>query len=312
MLSGESFISNIDAKSFSMDETEFEENMDSARTLLSGLATNPEGEGTPSDIENDGYGYVSMTESRKTKLQLTDIETGDAVSVLFSIDIQHEKNNFIISLCLILGSLIISSMLSLFQSYFSMSYFRIKLVTILTSVSVAVSVETLFPIKLYPSVKDLTSETTKLLEVDQVQEANAELYRKQNAGEVVLLEEEKTTDAQKMNAEATLFARNYVVMRDYLTINNGVYQEIAKTNAGDVAGLKPNINVWTNGEHISEGSGDSSNLAIKGIGGVYRMLPPLLKIVQEQRDELMSGSIVLKLPIYLSNLFMMSCNILKP
>ncbi|KAF5192770.1 hypothetical protein FRX31_017643, partial [Thalictrum thalictroides] len=112
MLSAESFISNIDAKSFSMDETEFEENMDSARTLLSGLATNPEGEGTPSDIENDGYGYVSMTESRKTKLQLSDIET---------------------------GSLIMMSMLSLFQSYFSMSYFRIKLVTILTSVSVAVS-----------------------------------------------------------------------------------------------------------------------------------------------------------------------------
>ncbi|KAF5176212.1 Flotillin-like protein [Thalictrum thalictroides] len=168
-------------------------------------------------------------------------------------------------------------------------------------------VETSFPIKLYPSVKDLTSETTKLLEVDQavindqldlvlqvyiyeVQEANAELYRKQNAGEVVLLEEEKTAEAQKMNAEAALFAcqqavagelfakqneaeglmavahaqgvyvltllnafaGNYVVMKDYLMINNGVYQEIAKTNAGDVAGLKPNISVWTNGEHISE------------------------------------------------------------
>ncbi|KAF5180692.1 Flotillin-like protein [Thalictrum thalictroides] len=114
-----------------------------------------------------------------------------------------------------------------------------------------------------------------------VQEANAELYRKQNAGEVVLFEEEKTAEAQKMNAEAALFARqqavagelfakqkeaeglmavahaqgvyvqtllnvfagNYVVMRDYLMINNGVYQEIAKTNARDVVGLKPNISV---------------------------------------------------------------------
>ncbi|KAF5193167.1 hypothetical protein FRX31_017246 [Thalictrum thalictroides] len=76
----------------------------------------------------------------------------------------------------------------------------------------------------------------------------------------------------------------------------------SQRNAGDVAGLKPNISVWTNGEHISEGSGDSSNLSIKGIGGVYRMLPPLLKIVQEQRDELMSGLIVLKLAIYLLKL----------
>ncbi|KAF5201075.1 Flotillin-like protein, partial [Thalictrum thalictroides] len=154
-----------------------------------------------------------------------------------------------------------------------------------------------------------------------VQESNVELYRKQNVGEVVLLEEEKTAEAQKMNAEAALFARqqavagelfakqteaeglmavahaqgvyvltllnafagNYVVMKDYLMINNGVYQEIAKTNAGDVAGLKPNIIVWTNGEDTFEGSGDSSISAIKEICGVYRMLPPLLKTVQEQR-----------------------------
>ncbi|KAF5206877.1 Vacuolar protein sorting-associated protein 9a [Thalictrum thalictroides] len=72
MLSAESFISNIDAKSLSMDETEFEENMDSARTLLSGLATSPEGEGTPSDIDRDGYGYASRTESTKTKSQLNE------------------------------------------------------------------------------------------------------------------------------------------------------------------------------------------------------------------------------------------------
>ncbi|KAF5200434.1 Flotillin-like protein [Thalictrum thalictroides] len=154
----------------------------------------------------------------------------------------------------------------------------------------------------------------------KVQEANAEFYRKQKAAEAVLFEKEKAAEAQRMNAEAALFARqqavagelfakqkeaeglialahaqgvyvqtmlnafagNYVAMRDYLMINNGVYQEIAKTNAGAVAGLKPNISVWTNGEHTSEGSGDSSNSAMKEIGGVYRMLPPLLKTVQEQ------------------------------
>ncbi|KAG8633027.1 vacuolar protein sorting-associated protein 9A isoform X2 [Manihot esculenta] len=39
MLSTESFISNIDARSLSMEESEFEKNMESARALLSGLST---------------------------------------------------------------------------------------------------------------------------------------------------------------------------------------------------------------------------------------------------------------------------------
>ncbi|XP_043705042.1 vacuolar protein sorting-associated protein 9A-like isoform X2 [Telopea speciosissima] len=43
MLSAESFISNIDAKSLSMDETEFEKNMETARALLSGLSTDLQG-----------------------------------------------------------------------------------------------------------------------------------------------------------------------------------------------------------------------------------------------------------------------------
>lgn len=39
MLSAESFISNIDAKALSMDELEFEKNMESAQVLLSGLSS---------------------------------------------------------------------------------------------------------------------------------------------------------------------------------------------------------------------------------------------------------------------------------
>ncbi|KAF9601384.1 hypothetical protein IFM89_019237 [Coptis chinensis] len=65
MLSAESFISNIDAKSLSMDETEFEENMDSARALLSGLATNLDGEGIRGEMDRDGF--TSITESMKSK-----------------------------------------------------------------------------------------------------------------------------------------------------------------------------------------------------------------------------------------------------
>ena len=49
MLSAESFISNIDAKAISMDETEFENNMESARALLSGLSSDLDGQSDQSN-----------------------------------------------------------------------------------------------------------------------------------------------------------------------------------------------------------------------------------------------------------------------
>ncbi|XP_062030212.1 vacuolar protein sorting-associated protein 9A-like [Rosa rugosa] len=57
MLSVESFISNIDAKALSMDETEFEKNMESARAILSGLSTDlnsqPNQSGQPVNINKE-------------------------------------------------------------------------------------------------------------------------------------------------------------------------------------------------------------------------------------------------------------------
>ncbi|KAJ9166598.1 hypothetical protein P3X46_021324 [Hevea brasiliensis] len=55
MLSTESFISNIDARSLSMEETEFEKNMESARALLSGLSTDLDSQSNQSDqkVENN-------------------------------------------------------------------------------------------------------------------------------------------------------------------------------------------------------------------------------------------------------------------
>lgn len=49
MLSAESFISNIDAKAISMDETEFENNMESAQALLSGLSSDLDGQSDQSN-----------------------------------------------------------------------------------------------------------------------------------------------------------------------------------------------------------------------------------------------------------------------
>ncbi|KAM7258046.1 hypothetical protein ACFE04_013787 [Oxalis oulophora] len=156
----------------------------------------------------------------------------------------------------------------------------------------------------------------------KVQEANWELYKKQKAAEAILYGKEKEAEAQKSMALASFYARqqvadaelyakqkeaeglvalaqaqgmylktilgalggNYGALRDYLMINGGMFQEIAKINAEGVRGLQPKISIWTNGSGVGgavEG-GNSSNVAMKEIAGVYQMLPPLFKTVHEQ------------------------------
>ncbi|KAL5559732.1 hypothetical protein UlMin_035943 [Ulmus minor] len=154
----------------------------------------------------------------------------------------------------------------------------------------------------------------------KVQEANWELYRKQKAAEAILYEKEKEAEARKAIAEADFYARqqaadgefysrrkeaeglvalgeaqgvylrtlldalggNYAALRDYLMINGGMFQEIAKINAEAVRGLQPKISIWTNGDGSGEGAAGVGNGAMKEVAGVYRMLPPLFKTVHEQ------------------------------
>ncbi|XP_030479770.1 flotillin-like protein 4 [Cannabis sativa] len=151
----------------------------------------------------------------------------------------------------------------------------------------------------------------------KVQEANWELYKKQKEAEAIFYEKQKEAEAKKAIAEAELYARqqaaegelyakkkeaeglialgsaqatyvttllqslggNYHALRDYLMINNGMFQDIAKINADAVRGLQPKISVWTNG---NGNEGDHNNKAMKEVAGVYQMLPPLFKTVQEQ------------------------------
>ncbi|KAK7283108.1 hypothetical protein RIF29_12396 [Crotalaria pallida] len=149
----------------------------------------------------------------------------------------------------------------------------------------------------------------------KVQEANWELYKKQKAAEAILFEKEKEAEAQKTLAEAAFFSRqqaaeaelyakkkeaeglvaigqaqgaylrtlldalggNYAALRDYLMINSGMFQQIAKINAEAIRGLEPKISIWNNGNNGGDGSD-----AMKEVGGVYKMLPPLFKTVHEQ------------------------------
>ncbi|XP_058089624.1 vacuolar protein sorting-associated protein 9A-like isoform X2 [Magnolia sinica] len=66
ILSAESFIWNIDAQSLSMDDAEFENNMKSARALLSGLSADP---GTLPNQSGHDSRFLSKPEPREPKLQ---------------------------------------------------------------------------------------------------------------------------------------------------------------------------------------------------------------------------------------------------
>lgn len=151
----------------------------------------------------------------------------------------------------------------------------------------------------------------------KVQEANWELYKKQKEAEALLFQQQKEAEAKKAIADATFYAQqqaadgalyakqkeadgiaalaqaqgfylkcllnevngNYAALRDYMMINGGVFQEIAKINAEAVRGLQPKISVWSGANGGSEG-GDAGKM--NGVAGVYSMLPPLFQTVHEQ------------------------------
>lgn len=71
---------------------------------------------------------------------------------------------------------------------------------------------------------------------------------------------------------------NYTALRDYIMITGGIYQQLAKSNAEAIQGLKPKISIWNN----ADARGDSDANSMEDIAKIYKMLPPLLKTVQNQ------------------------------
>ncbi|XP_031480755.1 flotillin-like protein 4 [Nymphaea colorata] len=155
----------------------------------------------------------------------------------------------------------------------------------------------------------------------KMKDADSVYYQKKKAAEASLFEKEKEAEGRKVAAEAAFFAKqqeaeaelyaqrkaaearvaaaeaeayyvgkmlaalggDYMALRDYIMIKEGVYQEIAKTNAQAVNGLNPKISVWNNGsEGVGSGDGGAAPTAMKQIAGVYKMLPPLFETVHEQ------------------------------
>ncbi|GAB2233540.1 hypothetical protein Drorol1_Dr00002765 [Drosera rotundifolia] len=151
----------------------------------------------------------------------------------------------------------------------------------------------------------------------KVQEANSELYKQQKLSEAALFQKEKEAEAQKKQAEATIYARqaaavaelyakkkeaegivlivqaqgvyiqtllqalggDYGAFRDYMFINKGMFQEIARINADGIRGLQPKISVWSDG---AGGDKAGNGGALGELANIYQTLPPLFKTVQEQ------------------------------
>ncbi|TVU30335.1 hypothetical protein EJB05_21950, partial [Eragrostis curvula] len=154
----------------------------------------------------------------------------------------------------------------------------------------------------------------------EVQDSNAALYNRQKAAEAKLYEQVRAADARKAQAEAQFYEQklaedaklyakqkeaeslslvgkakaeyvssmlqavggNYHALRDYMMIDGGVYQEMARINAGAVNGMQPKISIWTNGADGGASSSGDAGGAMQGVAGVYKMPPPLLSTVHEQ------------------------------
>ncbi|MCL7026312.1 hypothetical protein MKW94_012674 [Papaver nudicaule] len=99
---------------------------------------------------------------------------------------------------------------------------------------------------------------TKKLKAEFLSEASVEYdVRKQKQAEAVLFEKQKAAEAQKLAAEAQFFAQQKAADAelDYMMIDGGMFQEVAKINASAVKGLEPKISIWTNGDGSSCSSG---------------------------------------------------------
>lgn len=156
----------------------------------------------------------------------------------------------------------------------------------------------------------------------QVQDSNAALYSRQKAAEAALFEQVKVAEARKVQANAQFFEQklaedaklyakqreaeslatvgkakaeyvasmlkalggNYHALRDYAMIDGGLYQEMARINAGAVSGMQPKISIWSNGgaDGATNTAGEVGAGALQQVSGVYKMLPPLLSTVHEQ------------------------------
>jgi flotillin len=119
-------------------------------------------------------------------------------------------------------------------------------------------------------------------------DAEASLYAEKKSAEAVTARAEATFFAKKKEAEAmTEMAKAYGHMSDvmggpqgllqYMMLQDGTYEKLARANAEAIKGLEPKITVWNTGEG-SSGSNDGTG----AIRNIMQALPPLLSTINDQ------------------------------
>lgn len=91
MLSAEAFITNMDGKAISMDETEFEKNMESAQSLLYGLSTDYS---TGQSISENSEATEKEVSSVKKNPSVSDLESKGASMLVKDENGMEEFRNF--------------------------------------------------------------------------------------------------------------------------------------------------------------------------------------------------------------------------
>lgn len=121
-----------------------------------------------------------------------------------------------------------------------------------------------------------------------VKEAEASLYSEKKAAEAVTTKAEATFFAKKKEAEAmSEMPKAYGHMSDvlggpqallqYMMLQDGTYEKLARANAEAIKGLELKITVWNTGEG-SSGSNDGTG----AIRNIVQALPPLFSTMNDQ------------------------------
>jgi flotillin len=163
-----------------------------------------------------------------------------------------------------------------------------------------------------------------VLRESKQQAADAKNYEEQTRSNAAFYSEQKAADAAayktKVHAEADYFAASQEAeaqllrqqkeaaglsaiaaaysdlshafggpagLIQYLMIEKGVYQDLAKANADAVRGLNPKMTIWNTGAQAGSegghGSGEGTGMGgMDSIRNMYQMLPPIMSIINDQ------------------------------
>ncbi|KAJ3180770.1 hypothetical protein HK101_009940 [Irineochytrium annulatum] len=139
--------------------------------------------------------------------------------------------------------------------------------------------------ELYKSKREADAnlyQRTKVEAEAMVAMADADLYSKQKRADAALYASVKEAEGIKAKFEAQAiglkaiggaFEGNSSAMIQYLMMEKGIYQDLAKANAEAVRGLNPKLNIWTTGGSGEGGSSGGAGDPLQAIRNMQSLIP---------------------------------------